>query len=179
MLAALGFSFDRARACVLPSWESVDGISLSPLTALDLSNAEAKYGAPMMAIHRVDLHSELRRLALEGDDNPAELVLATAAEGIDDEGRLLLSDGSTHRADLIIGADGVHSVVRRAVVGEEADLAAETDMSAFRFLIPTSRLQGDPALEKLLQWKSPGATIFADTLDKAHERHLVWYPCQG
>ncbi|KAL1982740.1 hypothetical protein VTN96DRAFT_922 [Rasamsonia emersonii] len=52
-------------------------------------------------------------------------------------------------------------------------------MSAFRFLIPTSRLQGDPALEKLLQWKSPGATIFADTLDKAHERHLVWYPCQG
>jgi salicylate hydroxylase len=182
VLASLGFSFDRARACVLTSWESVDGISLRPLTALDFSDVSQRYGYPFMAIHRVDLHCELLRLALEeGDDNnPASLILATAAKDIDpQDGSLRLSDGTKHQADLIIGADGVHSVVRRTVVGPDADTAAVTDMSAFRFLIPTSKLQVDPSLEKLLRWKSPGATIFADTVDQERERHLVWYPCQG
>ena len=133
-----------------------------------------------MAIHRVDLHKELLRLALKGDVNPVSLTLSAAAVGISiNDSSLELIDGTKHHADLIVGADGIHSSIRSALFGEKAGLPAASNMSAFRLLLPTSTLTANRDLTELLQWKTEGATIFADTMDKANERHLVWYPCRG
>ena len=46
-------------------------------------------------------------------------------------------------------------------------------------MIPTSRIEEENSLRTLLEWKSAGATIFADTRDKGVERHVVWYSCRG
>ena len=125
MLSSLGFSLERAKACPLPSWDSVDGISLKQLNSIDFTDAPQRYGGSFVSCHRIDLHQELLRLATEADENPAILTLATSVESLDrTDGSLRLSDGSVHHADLIIGADGVHSAVRLGVLGPEADANA-------------------------------------------------------
>ncbi len=132
----------------------------------------------LMAVHRVDLHNELLRLALDGQNAAtlrlgARVIKVTAEEGI-----VWLDDGSVHQADLIVAADGLRSVIRSAVLKQESK-PSPTGLSAFRFLIPTKKLESDHALRELLKWKVQGLTIIADTTDTTNERHLVWYSCQG
>ncbi|KAL9120672.1 MAG: hypothetical protein Q9187_002771 [Circinaria calcarea] len=179
VLAYLGFSFERAQAQPLRVWETVHGTSLERISCLDFSNCAKRYGGPFMAVHRVDLQKELLKLALEGAENPATLRLGAKVAGVrEQEGMIELQDGSLHQADLIVAADGLHSVVRSAVLKRESKATA-SGLSAFRFLIPTERLKGDPTFEKILKWKGPGVTLLADTTDTINERHLVWYDCHG
>lgn len=61
-------------------------------------------------VHRVDLHTELRRLALdsEGTGPPARLHLSHRIVSCDvDACAITLEDGSVQAADVIIGADGI------------------------------------------------------------------------
>lgn len=62
-------------------------------------------------VHRVDLHNELKLLALgptHGTITP-EIFLSSRVESIDPEaGAVTLKTGEVHQADLVIGADGVH-----------------------------------------------------------------------
>lgn len=166
-------------------WETVDGTTLKRLSSLDFEHAEEKYGAPFMTVHRVDLHKELLRLALldgEGKGKglaPVVLRLNSGITGVSiQEGLVELQDGSTYGADLIVAADGLHSVMRSAALRHEAR-PTSSGLSAFRFLVSTEKLRDDPTLSKLLEWKAPGATILADTADTVNERHAVWYDCQG
>ncbi len=178
VLSSLGFSFERARAQQLLVWESVHGTTLDQISTLDFRDAAERYGVPLMAVHRVDLHNELLRLALDGG-NAASLHLGAKVKKVDPEkGAIELEDGSMHHADLIIAADGLHSALRSAVLKQESK-PLPTGISAFRFLMPTRRLESNRALKKLLEWKVPGSTIMADTTDTVNERHLVWYSCQG
>lgn len=179
VLSSLGFCFKRARAWSLPCWESVDGHTLQSLFHMDLTDCPTRFGEGFMAIHRVDLHNELLKLALERTDNPALLRLGIAAEDVDAiDGSLLLSDGTKCQADLIVAADGTHSAIRRSVL-KSVEQPAMTDMSAFRFLVPTNKIEDERSLCELYKWKSSGTTVFVDNSDKAVERHLVWYPCRG
>ncbi|WQF88258.1 Putative FAD-binding domain, FAD/NAD(P)-binding domain superfamily [Colletotrichum destructivum] len=69
-----------------------------------------KYGAPFCFFHRVDLHSELRRLATEPTDKrlrTARLHLCTSVAGVDDDGTLWFQDGTRVRKDLVVAADGI------------------------------------------------------------------------
>ena len=183
VLASLGFDFERAQACRLNAWETVDGATLQQLAIANMEDAEQKFGAALMSIHRVDLHKELLRLAQEdGGALPGrkvELHLASPVAGVDTlEGSVTLEDGSVHKADLVVGADGLHSVVRRETIGLEK-VAEDSGMSAFRFLASTETLKNEPELAELLKWKIPGATLLADTKDEVNERHMLWYTCHG
>ena len=159
-------------------------MSLDQIVSLDFGNAEQRFGHPILTIHRVDLHEEVLRLALSEDGNTpkAELHLASKVVTADAEaGTITLADGTVHHADLIIAADGLHSVLRGIVLGDQKPAAAKTGLSAFRFLIPTTELQKDPEIVKLLKWKCVGPTVMADTRETNpdRERHMVWYECQG
>ena len=57
---------------------------------------------------------------------------------------ILFKDGTTATADAVIGADGVHSVVRAHLLGEEAAKPVFAGSVAFRALVPM-----DKAVEKL------------------------------
>ena len=185
MLRSLGFSFEKARAQQITIWETVDGTTLEQLSSLNIEAVGRKYGAPSMAVHRVDLHKELLRLALHDGEGiakgvtPIALRLGTPVVDVDTtEGIIQLEDGSKREADLIIAADGLHSVVKSAALKHEAK-PTPSGLSAFRFLISTDTLRDDSCLSRLLKWKAPGATILADTAGTAKERHIVWYSCQG
>jgi salicylate hydroxylase len=179
VLSTFGFSCDRAQARQLQLWETVDGRTLNPLGKVDHREAEQKYGAPLYAIHRVDLHNELLRLIGEETNKPATIHLRSKVVDADPEkGFIELEDGTKHYADLIVAADGLRSVLRKTVFRGEDVNAKPTGLSAFRFLIPTPELEGYASLATLRQWKQPGVTIIADTTDTVNERHMVWYDCR-
>lgn len=70
----------------------------------------AKYKAPWYFFHRVDLHNELRRLAIEPTpmrSSAARLHLATAVSKLDLDGTIHFDDGTTVKKDLVIAADGI------------------------------------------------------------------------
>lgn len=172
--------------------DTVNGIDMSPIASRDLHEAAKLYGAAPKGIHRVDLHRELMRLAnvteVQGpSENVAEtaqsstlLHLSSAAKRVDAErGSVEFADGTVKHADLIVGADGLHSVVRDAVVRDpEHGKPIHAGQSAFRFLLNTQDLEALEAGRDLLALKRPGTTSFIDTKNPDADRHLIWYPCR-
>src|SRR4249920_1375183 len=73
-------------------------------------SAEAKFGAPYLLAHRGDLHAALASAL------PDEHVrLNHKLVGLDETGegvRLTFVNGASVTADAVIGADGIHSLVR-------------------------------------------------------------------
>ncbi|GAA5973885.1 hypothetical protein JCM8115_002516, partial [Rhodotorula mucilaginosa] len=98
--------------------------------------ARKEFGAPWLLNHRVDLHNELRRLATTeaGEGKPATVRTAARVVQIDPEaGVVELADGEKIHADVIIAADGIHSVGRTAVLGQKL-VANRSGHSAYRAL---------------------------------------------
>lgn len=114
-------------------------------------SAEQKYGAPQLTIHRADL------LAALADLFPAERVqLGKRAQKIsqDEQGvDVAFEDGTSARLGALIGADGIHSVVRTAMFGAESPRF--TGIVAYRAVVPADRLQGVPNLGAFTKWWGP------------------------
>lgn len=129
------------------------------------------FGADRMLYHRQDLHAALREAATTAKDGwegkPAVLI-RTAADVVDcdpAEGTVSLKGGENLKADLIIGADGIKSVIRNIVVGEERT-AQPTGLSAYRMLIPAAKLPTEQIPEGILQMEDPAATTMIVGKDK-------------
>ncbi len=123
------------------------------------------YGTHCYVAHRADL------LALLQQALPAGTLQldrrCTAVTPRPDAVDLSFSDGSgrTHEleADIVIGADGIHSVVSRAVAQPEPVPARFSGLCAFRCLVPAADAP-DMALRPVQTlWLGPG-------------RHFVHYP---
>jgi 2-polyprenyl-6-methoxyphenol hydroxylase-like FAD-dependent oxidoreductase len=87
--------------------------------AVPAAVVEAALGARAMSVFRGDLETVLHERVRDA----AEFRFATTVRGVeqDDEGVAVeLSDGAVERADLLVGADGLHSAVRRLVFGDES-----------------------------------------------------------
>lgn len=81
---------------------------------------------------------------------PAELITGKRVIEVDAESATLtLEDGSKMKADLIIGADGIKSVVRSAVVGDNF-CAKPSGHSAYRCLISADKILQDKELSWLM-----------------------------
>src|ERR1700753_309023 len=102
-------------------------------------SAEEKFGAPYLLAHRGDLHGALASAV------PDECVrLSHKLTGLDevaDGVRLTFADGTTAVADAVVGADGVHSVVRDILFGHSP--VNFTGRIAYRTTYPASRLNGE------------------------------------
>jgi salicylate hydroxylase/6-hydroxynicotinate 3-monooxygenase len=104
----------------------------------ELPMPESLFGAPYLCMHRGDLHEAL--VSLLPDD---AIHLGKKLAGIDERaGTALLrfEDGSRAEADAVIGADGVHSVVRDAIIGP--DMPIHKGRIAYRSVFPAARLGG-------------------------------------
>jgi 6-hydroxynicotinate 3-monooxygenase len=99
---------------------------------------EERYGAPYLTLHRGDLHAALAGIV------PADTIIhGKKLVRIADHGRrvtLAFADGSAVEADLVIGADGAHSLVRDYVAGREQPRF--TGKLAYRTTFPAARLRG-------------------------------------
>jgi salicylate hydroxylase len=140
---------------------------------------ESKYGAKGHFFHRVDLHSELKRLAENPDSSPgfraARIRLSAEVVDIDCEaGMLELADGQVFRKDIIVIADGVGSRFVHKI-SDDISPARQTGNSIFRFLIPTEKLQANPITAPLFPISQPSGMRIA----VLGNRRMVWYPCRN
>ena len=71
--------------------------------------------------------------------------------------RLEFANGRVERADIVVGADGVRSTVRRWVTG--ADDAVYSGTSAFRGIVPTENLRSLPDPHAIQFWMGPDAHL--------------------
>lgn len=128
-------------------WDS--GEETSRLEMADA--AERQYGAPQLTIHRADLLSVLAAAF------PLERVQfgkrAVAASKEEEGVTLRFTDGSQAKMDVLIGADGIHSVVRAALFGQEHPRF--TGVVAFRAVVPASRVANVPNIQAFTKWWGP------------------------
>lgn len=88
-----------------------------PIRTIRYQHLVERFGAPMLAVHRADIQASL--LAQLKDD---PVTYGATATGYVRDGRgvrVTFSDGTEARGDLLVGADGFHSAIRRQVVGPE------------------------------------------------------------
>ena len=112
--------------------------------------AEKKYGAPQLTIHRADLLNALR-LQL-----PAEAIfLGHRIEAIDTSGEnpiVRFADGTSRTVDALIGADGIHSPTRTALFGPESPQF--TGLVSYRSVVDRTKLN-IPNLDAFTKWWGP------------------------
>ena len=120
------------------------------------------FGAPLFGLHR----RALQRI-LVGALGAEHLHLGCRVEALEERGagmRVRCSSGAVFGADVVVGADGVHSLARDWVAPGDEPMYSGT--SGFRGLVPVEFLPSLPEPGALQFWVGPGA-------------HLLHYPISG
>ena len=153
--------FERATARVEEGLAlNLPGNAIRALAALGLRDQISSLGSP---VHRREYRSESGRLLFAVNEEEfwgstfnsrcvrRKDLLRVLSDGVPDHavrfGRAIddvrqcseqvevnLTDSSLERGDLLIGADGVHSTVRRAIFGDQGTAAALLVAASFRFM---------------------------------------------
>lgn len=109
-------------------------------------------------LRRADL---LRILALGLPPDDLRTDCAVAAIRQDAEGvAVTCTDGAVERGGLLVGADGVHSTVRRGVFGDRAPGAALLAPASWRFMAP------NPGVEAWTVWAGAGSLFLLIPVDR-------------
>ena len=116
------------------------------------------HGAPYTQLHRADLHDILAARVRDFDPGIVRLNYKVAGFAEDAAGvTLRFENGAVVEADLLIGADGLKSVVARQIVG---DIPAQyTGDAAWRLVVPTERLPKDLLEPVMSVFMGPGGHV--------------------
>jgi salicylate hydroxylase len=139
-------------------WNSGDSWPMFDLGEIAIE----KYGYPYLTVYRPDLLSTLVNAARE--IKPDVFHLGQAVIDIQQNEKsatLILQDGSTATGDILIGADGIKSIIRRQLWGP--DTPKFSGMMAWRAVIPMERVPAHMQVMVGSTWIGPG-------------QHLVNYP---
>ncbi len=121
-----------------------------------------KYGAPYYQVHRADLLDTLRSTV-----DPDRIHLGQKVTGLeqkDDRVVITTAKGDTFEAGAVIGADGIHSAVRRNLFGDDKPRYA--GIVIFRLTAPIERLKP--------HFKDIGSSTF-----HGPHGHVTVYPISG
>lgn len=134
-----------------------------------------KYGASRVVYHRVDLHEALKDAATDshGHGPPVRVIASSRVLSVDCEGGIVfLENERFYEADIIIGADGIHSVLREAVLGADSVSAPRpTGISAYRILVETSDLEKSKNFTEFIKPREPATTMVV-----GHDRRIIMGP---
>ena len=115
----------------------------------------ALFGSAGATAHRADLLDVLTH-SLPGDI----VTLGARCVGVESDGRVAVAkfqDGSEVEADVVIGADGIHSAVRESLFGPDAPRF--TGKICYRSVVPVDAVPGEPPPAENVQWLGPHGTI--------------------
>ena len=161
---------DRLRATSFAPFSHLNRDGYSGEITRELPMPESLYGAPYLCMHRAELQAALASAV------PAEIVhLGKKLVGLDQAGgRVTLSfaDGSHAAADAVVGADGVHSVVRDIIVGPDAPI--HKGRIAYRAVFPTKLMGGfDIGRSRTKWWGSDRHIVIYYTTKARSEVYFV------
>jgi salicylate hydroxylase len=167
VLRALGLKEALEQVQVLPAGKAIrlwnSGQSWK-LFDLGMESIE-RYGSPYITIHRGDLHSTIAQAVLKA--KPGAIHLNRKCVGLTqtpDHVELRFEAGEPVTAKIVVGADGVHSLVRETLFG-----AAKPEFCgiiAWRGVIPMERVPAAISRSIGTNWVGPGG-------------HVVHYPLRA
>jgi len=150
--------------------EKVSGLSVQPqayvfrlydsgeeLQRFALADAHLEmHRAPYNQVHRADLHEVLaeRVIELGGEDIIHLNHTVTHFDEGDDGVTLHFADGSSASGDVLVGADGVKSVIRNQICGEVP--VKYTGDAVWRITVPAEKLPPNFQDEVMAVWMGPG-----------------------
>ncbi|KGO69765.1 Monooxygenase, FAD-binding [Penicillium italicum] len=120
-------------------------------------------------VHRAELHNHLKQRALE----TAKLNTRCRITEVNVEGvcpSVTLDDGRTFKADLLLGADGLHSQIRHSIAPGSPS-PYPVGKSCFRWLLPTDQLMQHASTVDFVR----DTGLFIEWA--SDDRRLVAYPC--
>ena len=122
------------------------------------------YGAEFFHVHRADLHRILTTLV-----DPATVSCSTSCVSVKQNAHsatAVFADGTEFEADVIVGADGLHSVVRKALFGDESPRFTGT--MCWRTVVPVPN-------GELLDYVSPDSSFWLGP----HGHVVTYYVSSG
>lgn len=156
VLRGLGI-LDKLRAISFEPYSHLNRVWDTGEIKRELPMPESLHGAPFLCMHRADLHEALCSIL------PEEIIhLNKKLVGLDQEqGQVTMSfaDGTTATADAVVGADGVHSVVRSLIIGPDAPL--HKGRIAYRAVFDASLMGSEIRASRTKWW--------------GEDRHIVIY----
>ncbi|KZZ70003.1 hypothetical protein A3764_08980 [Sulfitobacter sp. HI0129] len=115
---------------------------------------EDRFGAPYYHVYRPDLHSILANRVEELKPGAIHLNSTVASYTEDADGVVLtLASGERMQGDILVGADGIHSVVREQMHGKEKPKF--TGNVAWRVMIPADKIPRDYQPHIFVNWMGP------------------------
>ena len=137
-------------------WQNGDVIALTKY----VPDFWEKYGAPYWVVHRAHFHDAMYRLAL---DLGVEVMINSKIERYDhDAAIVVLENGQSHDADLIVACDGVKSEARKLVLDGVDKPPQMTGFAAYRATIDVEDMKKDPDTAALLC--NPSLSLWLATL---------------
>ncbi len=141
VLYALGLEEALAKVQVIPERRELRHWSTGETwNWFELGEVSAgRYGTPHLMFHRGDLHGVLTEAVKR--ERPGAIVLNKRCIGVEqspDAASVSFEDGTGASAPMIIGADGIHSNIRKCLFG--ASKPEFTGCVAWRGLIPMAHL---------------------------------------
>ncbi|WWC64322.1 uncharacterized protein I303_106932 [Kwoniella dejecticola CBS 10117] len=129
-------------------------------------------GCEWALCHRVDLQQELMRLATtpDGPGTPCQVLLGSPVIACDPStATVTTQSGKTYQADVVIGADGLKSVIRAQVVGDKFR-SQPSGHSAYRALVPAHKVESVSKLAAI------GLLDNRITVVNGGDRRIIAYP---
>ncbi|KAH0840886.1 hypothetical protein AYO21_06212 [Fonsecaea monophora] len=157
LLPAIEKASVRPQNFILRSYRDGKVLSTQPL----IPHCESAYGYPYLHIHRADYH---QILVEEAERQGVEIRLDSFVTGIDFDlpAAHIRGQAQPFTADLIVGADGLKSVCREALLGRPDPPHLTGDL-AYRIVVPAEAMKAHPLLRDLVAvpninyWLGPDA----------------------
>ncbi len=167
MLTRLGIVKEVEQTAVFPNaLIAIDALTDQELSRISTGEVFRKhFGAPYMVVHRRDLHGAL----LAACRGHAEVALHTS-KGLtrfEDQSaavRAHFADGTSVSGSLLIGADGLNSCVREAIMGDEPPRVS--GHVTYRGVVQVEDVKDKSHFDDMTMWFGPGL-------------HLVQYRLRG
>jgi len=132
-------------------------------------------GAPYYGVHRADLQQLLK--AAVGED---AIHLGKKCVQVDDRGDsavLHFADGDAVEADLVIGADGIRSMLRRELLGY--DDAQFSGTYGWRGIVSPEKMPSLPDPESIQFWMGPGGHLLHYPIGSGEQNFLLVHRHNG
>ena len=156
-----------------------------PIGYTKIKKVEEACGFPWWLVHRHHLHNGLVEIAKQ---NGVEILVSSRVARLEQlkDGKVSVTTekGETHTFDIVIGSDGVSSIVRRTLF-PDVKPKPPTNGCAYRAIVPYSEVRADPATKELVEdengnliktmevWMAPTGYIISYPISDANEFNMV------
>ena len=155
----------RSRAVFIDSLTLMDAVDAREVVAVDVGGSfRERFGNPYGVIHRADIHLSILEAV---EHHPLiRFRTSTRVQRLEQDGSsatVVDQHGERYRADAVIGCDGVKSVIRQTLIGDEARVTGHV---VYRAVVDIAEMPKELQINAPVVWAGPNC-------------HLVHYPLRG